>query len=168
MSAIEPRATNPIDDHILRLAGVYSPNEISAQLKGVVSPGKVASRVQTLLKARNWLTVTQERLLITWRLKDLLRQIEERGLTDDNAKLRISLYKELAVQLEKTDKATTADLTTYHRNQGIIMGQVVDQALAYMKGALRDEVEPAKWDALLQEAMYSAQLEIARHETIEE
>ena len=48
------------------------------------------------------------------------------------------------------------------------MGEDVDQALAYMKGALREKVDPELWEELVREAMLHAQAEIAKHEMIEE
>lgn len=164
---MEYRSVSPIDDKILQLAATHSPEEISLQLGSVASPGRIAARVQTLLRSRDWLTDTQDDLLVTYRLQRMLMEFENQRLDIDNAKMRLSLLKEIGSRLEKRKAATDVDLGRLYGNQGRIMGQAVDNALTYMKGALREKVDPKLWDELVQEALLSAQAEIAKHEEIE-
>ncbi|MDF2506234.1 MAG: hypothetical protein K0Q52_93, partial [Microbacterium sp.] len=51
---------------------------------------------------------------------------------------------------------------TYNQNVGAVLGRVVDMSLSYMKGALRDQVDPEKWDELTQEALVLAWNEIEK------
>ena len=168
MDTEEPRKPNRLDDQILSLAGTMSPEEISREIKGVVSPGKIASRVQTLLKSRNWLSRAQERELIAYKLKSILLELEGRYATDDNMKIRITLIKEIGAQLDRAEKTTSQDLTTYSRNQGAILGRVVDIAFSSAKRALRDKVDSEEWDEVVREALFAAQLEISKHEIDDE
>lgn len=156
-----------IDEKILRYAATYSPEEISVKLGGIASPGRIAARVQALLHSRDWLTSTQQDQLITFKLQRILLDFEDRVLDVDNAKIRISLLKDIGVRLEKRQAATEVDLGRLYANQGAIMGRVFDNALTYMEGALRDKVDPELWAKLKEEALYSAQAEVAKYEAIE-
>jgi len=129
MGELEPRKRSAPDDQILRLAGTHSPHEISREMHGILSPAAIAARLQTLLKAKNWLTLTQERALTAWKLKDILRQLEEQFLSDNNAKIRVSVIKEITANLDRAEATTNADLDRLYGNQAIIMGQVIERAL---------------------------------------
>ena len=165
---IVARPANKIDDKILQLADSHSPSEISRALNGVISPARVASHTQTLLKSKAWLTAVQEDMLISYKMKQVLIGLEGQYLDLDHALARVKILKEIGVRLDKRQAATEADLSVLYANQGRIMGQVVDNALTYMKGALREKVDPELWEELVKEAMYSAQAEIAKHEAIDE
>jgi len=164
---LDKRPVSQIDDKILQMAGSYSPEEVSAALGGIASPGRIAARTQVLLSSRDWLTATQEDQHVTFKLKRMLSDFEERYMDLDNATMRLKLLKEIGARLEKRSAATEIDLGKLYGNQGRIMGQAVDNALTYMKGALREKVDPDLWDELVQEAMLSAQSEIAKHQAIE-
>jgi len=168
MGELEPRKRSAPDDQILRLAGTHSPHEISREMHGILSPAAIAARLQTLLKTKSWLTLAQERALNSWKLKDILRQLEEQFLSDNNAKIRVSVIKEITANLDRTEAATNTDLEKLYSNQGVIMGRVVDTALTYMKGALREQVDPALWDELVKESLFSAQEEISKHMAVED
>ena len=168
MSAMEVRKPNPIDDKILRLAGSRSPEEISRALGGTVSPEKVASHLQTLLRQKDWLTATQQDALITYRMQSVLSELEDRFLDIDHAKVILQYLKALGDRLDKRAAATDHDLTTLYSNQGQIMARAYDIALSYMKGALRDDVDPEKWDTLAQDALTHAQAELAKYELTEQ
>jgi hypothetical protein len=165
---IAPRPANKIDDKILQLADNHSPEEISRALGGVISPAKVAAHTQTLLKSKNWLTAAQEDALISYKMKRILLTLEGRFMDNDNFSARLKLLKEIGGRLDKRETAKDADLNKLYNNQGRIMGQVVDLALTFMKGALRKEIDADQWDALVQEALRNAQAEIAKHEAIDE
>ena len=167
-SEIQLKSANKVDQKILQLAGSHSPAEISARLGGVVSAGAVASRVQTLLKAKDWLTTAQEEQLLLWELKMALVEINERTMDKDMLKVKLAYTKAITDRLDKRLASTDIDLGVLYQNQGRIMGQVVDSALSYMKGALREQVDATLWEDLVKEAMYSAQAEIAKHEAIEQ
>jgi len=158
------RSANRVDDKILAMAGTHSPEEISLALGGVVSPAKIAAHTQSLLRSKNWLTATQEDRLITIRLNNMLLDLEERyrNLDLDSVKVRLSILKEIGARLDKRAAATTEDLNKLYGNQGRIMAQAFDLALSYMKGALRDAVDPEKWEELKQEGLRNAQLQLTR------
>ena len=162
------RPANKIDDKILQLADSHSPEEISHALNGVVSPAKVAAHTQTLLKSKDWLTDVQEDALISYKMKKVLIGLEGQFMDLDHALARLKVLKEIGNRLDKRKAATDTDLNKLYANQGRIMGQVVDIALGYVKGALRDKVDPDLWDDIVKEAMYSAQAEIAKYEAVEE
>jgi hypothetical protein len=157
----------PLDDQILQLADSHSPEEISEKMNGVLSPEVVASRLQMLLKSKNWLTAAQEDALITLKLKRVLVELEGKFLDIDNAKMRLSFLKEIGSRLDKRSAASETDLTKLYDNQGAIMGRVYDSALSYMKGALRESVNAELWDELAREALMNAQVELAKHQAIE-
>lgn len=164
------RSSNKFDDKVLAMAGTHSPEEISEALGGTVSPAKIAAHTQSLLRSKNWLTATQEDRLITIRLNNMLLDLEDRFRTIDldSVKVRLAILKEIGARLDKRAAATTEDLNKLYGNQGRIMAQAFDLALSYMKGALREAVDPEKWEELKQEGLRNAQLQLTRHQAEEE
>lgn len=162
MSQLEVLPARPLDVKLLQLADSHSPEEIGERLR--LSPKAVAARITELLKMRDWLTAAQEDALITLKMKRILVQLEDRYLDLDNAMMQLRLLKEIGNRLDKRQAATSVDLSTYNQNVGRVLGQVVDSSLAYMKGALREQVDPELWDTLVMEAMQHARTEIAKNE----
>lgn len=162
------RPANKADDAILSLAASHSPEEISIALGGTIKPETIAAHTQTLLKSKNWLTAIQEDRLITIRLNNLLADLERRGWDIDNVKVRLSILKEIGNRLDKRTQATDEDLNKLYGNQGRIMAQAFDLALSYMKGALREAVDPEQWETLKQEGLRNAQLELSRYQAEDE
>lgn len=146
-----------IDQVILRHASSRSPEEISQMLNGVITPERVAAQAKHLLSSRSWLTAAEEDELVLNKLHDLLTTLEDRFLDNDGAIVQLRLLKEIGNRLDKRRVATQVDLETYDRNVARVLGQVVDNALTYMKGALRGDVDPELWDQLVVEAMRHAQ-----------
>lgn len=161
------QGANQWDAKMLQLADSHSPTEISIALGGIISPEKVASRVQVLLRQKNWLTAAQEDALITYKLKMMLLEFEGKHLDKDTGMMRFRILDKLGARLERRTSATEEDLDKLYGNQGRLMGKVVDNALSYMKGALREKVDAEHWDALVSEALMSAQAEIAKHEAVD-
>jgi hypothetical protein len=162
------RPANRANDAILSLAASHSPEEISVALGNTVSPATIAAHTQTLLKSKNWLTAIQEDRLITIRLNNLLADLERRAWDIDNVKVRLSILKEIGNRLDKRTAATDEDLNKLYGNQGRIMGQAFDLALSYMKGALREAVDPEQWEMLKSEGLRNAQLELSRYQAEDE
>ena len=158
------RPANKMDDTILRFAGSHSPEEISYMLGGLVSPQRVAARVQELLASKSWLTQQQEQRRLYLTLSGVLAELQGRYLDVDNAKVILQLIKEQSRQLEVASRAQETDLNKLYDNQGRIMARIFDMALSYIRGALRDEIDPDRWDELQAEALLMAQGEIAKHE----
>lgn len=158
------RAANKVDSKILAMAATHSPEEISIALGGTIKPDKIAAHTQTLLRSKNWLTAAQEDRLLTIRMNNMLIELEARYLDIDNAKIRLSILKELGNRLDKRAAATQEDLDKLYGNQGRIMAKAFDLALSYMKGALREAVDPEKWEELKQEGLRNAQLQLSRHQ----
>lgn len=159
------RPANAVDDIILRYSGSHSPEEIAYMIEGgLISPERIASRTQELLKSKNWLTLAQQQQRLFLMLSSLLAKLQERYLDIDTAKVILATVKELFKQTESLGKATEDDLNKLYGNQGLIMARVVDGALSYMRGAFRDEIDPAKWDEVMVEALAHARDEIMRHQ----
>lgn len=164
MNEIVVRQGNAADDAILRYVNSHSPEEISHMLNGIISPERVMSRTQELLKSRGWLTLQQRQTNNHLQLSALLAKLQERYLDLDTAKVILATIKELFKQNEALGRATDEDLNKLYGNQGAIMARVVDGALGYMRGALREHVPAELWDTLLEEAMAHARDEIAKHQ----
>ncbi|QIK64522.1 hypothetical protein G7068_16230 [Leucobacter viscericola] len=165
---IATRPANAMDDKILQLAGSRSPEEISFMLGGLITPERIASRTQELLKSKNWLTQQQEQRRLYLTLSALLATLQDGYFDLDKAKVILATVKQLSAQAERLGAATEEDLNKLYGNQGRIMAQVVDGAFGYMRGALRERVPAELWDELMIEALSHARDEIAKHEAIEE
>jgi hypothetical protein len=75
--------------------------------------------------------------------------------------------KDVLDRLEKRQARITADLNTYNASVGQQLGHVVDLALTYMKGALRESVDAEKWDELVLDAIAVAAHEIEKKQIAE-
>ena len=153
-----------VDDTILRYADSRSPEEISRMLGGMVSPAQVAAHTKRLLTSRDWLEKKEQEDLAFYQLKATLAELREGYRDVATRKLELQYISKLFDRIDKRSLVTEDQLHTYNANVGRIMGRVVDMALSYMKGALREEVDAAKWDALMLEALGHARKEIAKHE----
>ncbi|MDL5351205.1 hypothetical protein [Microbacterium sp. zg-YB36] len=153
-------ARNELDAKILRLADHCSPEEISRELGGALSPARVAAHTKALLKSQDWLTDAEQDAIVTWKMRRILAKLEEQYMDLDNAKAQLAALKLIGERLDKRRAATQLDLTTYSETVGRQLGRVVDLSLTYMKGALRDEVDPDRWDELVQEAVLMAREKI--------
>lgn len=162
------RGANKVDATIYQFADSESPAEISRRLGGVISPQAVAARTQTLLASKDWLTTQQEGQLIDLRLRKILVTLEDRFLDIDSAMMQLKLLKEMGNRLDKRAASTSLNLDSLYGNQGKLMAKAYDIALSYIKGALREQIDPDKWDELAKEALGHAQAELAKHEAIEQ
>lgn len=162
MNEVAVRPANALDDKIIQYAGSHSPEEISFMLGGMVSPERIMSRTHELLKTRGWLTIAQSQQRLHLVLNQLLAKMQDKYLDIDNAKVMLAMVKELFSQTERMGRATDDDLNKLYSNQGILMVRVVDKAMGYMRGALRDKVPAELWDELLAEALEAARDEIAK------
>lgn len=164
----ELRPANKMDETILRYADSHSPEEISYMLGGIVSPTRIMSRTAELLKSKNWLDRQQRQQRLYLVLSTMLSNLQDKYLDINTAKVILATVKELFAQARELSATTEDDLNKLYGNQGIIMARVVDKALGYMRGALRDEVPAERWDELMAEALQYAREEIAAYEEIEE
>jgi hypothetical protein len=153
-----------VNETILRYADTKSPEEISQMLGGLITPARVASQTKELLTSRNWLDQIDQERLVFHKLRALLTNLEGQYTSLDNAKVQLSLIKVIFDRADKIMARNDVHVDTYNQNVGRIMGRVVDIALSYMRGALREEVDAARWDELMVEAMQHARTEIAQHE----
>ncbi len=167
MSQIAIRPPNKVDETILRLADSHSFEEISKRLGGIVSPASVGARLHFLLKSKNHLDQLEQMQLNEWKLKNLLVELEGKYHDDNNVKLQLQLIKEILKRLDARAAATDTDLNQLYANQGRIMSQAFDIALSYMKGALRDEINPEVWDEVREEALRHAEAELDSRTAIE-
>jgi hypothetical protein len=153
-----------IDDALLEAAVMdLSAEETSARLRGALSPARVMLRWKELLRSNTWLEAAErEQALLRVLQSNLVDLQSAEGLGADGYKIQLSIIRELFARLDKRQAATQEELNTYNQNVGAVLGRVVDMSLSYMKGALRDQVDPEKWDELTQEALVIAWNEIEK------
>lgn len=157
-----------IDDKVLSLADRLSPEEISREIGGVLSPAGVRVRLNHLLRERDWLESTQKEQLILRRMNKVIDELEDRTKYDlDSAKVLLQYLKASADRLDKRNAAREIDLNTLYGNQAKIMARAYDIALAHMRGALRGEIEAAVWDEAAREALMYARAELEKHQAVE-
>ena len=149
-----------LDDALLDGAVLgLSPEQISDRIGGVLTPARVAIKLRELLSASNWLEDAERERAVLHLLERKL--VELNKFNDlDTAKLVLAYGKELLVNLNKRKAVVEDQLLTYDRNVGQQLGHVVDLALGYMQGALREKVDPETWDRTKQEALALAWREI--------
>lgn len=150
------RKPNPIDEKILQLAGNHSPEEISAALGGTVSPAKVASHLQVLLKQKDWLTVQQQEQLLMHRLQRILAQLEDQYLTLDSAKVILQYLKAIGDRWDKRAAATQINLESLYGNQARLMAQAIQLAFEralFELQKLHPEVDESEVRLVLGEAL---------------
>lgn len=158
-------ATSDLDVQILKLADHSTPEQIAATLGGVLTPARVRLRLSEMLESNNWPSDAQREQLTLWKMNRLLSRIENMIGADfdlNNLKLQLATLKEIGNRLDKRRAATEVDLNTYHRNVAMEMVRVYDIALAYIKGALREQVDPAKWDEAARDALLHAREEVMK------
>lgn len=154
-----------IDDALLEGAVLgLSAEEISGRIGGALSPARVMVHTREMLRGGNWLDDAERELAILRMLNKNLVELHQMALDTDGAKIQLQYAKELMDRLAKRRGAVESDLNTYNANVGRQLGHVVDLALTYMKGALREKIDPQAWDGLVLDAMAVAQVEIERHQ----
>lgn len=166
-TTIEPIRANALDQRLLANAANMSPDELSRLIGGVMSPVQVAAHVKKLLAARDWLTEAELDNLITYKLQSALTRLESQFEDADNMRNQLGFLKEIGNRLDKRRQATQFDLNALYGNTGRLMAQLFDMVLAYMRGALRDDIDIDRWDELADEAMQHARTEIERREAIQ-
>lgn len=162
---IEVLAVRPFDAKLLALcAEGMSMQEISERLNSVISPAAAGARIKDLYKMRDWLTAAEQDQQIVMEMRRILGTLKSRYEDGDNLTLQLKVLDKIGGRLDKRAAATTADLNTYSANIGRQLGRVVDKAMSYMQGALREQVDTDVWDELKKEALEHARVEIARNE----
>lgn len=160
-AVIQVDRVKSVDDQILELAAMeLSPLEISRRLGGIVNPAQVRLRVDELTKSATWLTAIQQEHALLSILRTNLLEMRSQALDADNAKLQHQYVETLLKRADRRQEVTKNQLETYDANVGAQLGAVVDEALAYMKGAFREEIDPLKWEATVGEAMEHAWVRI--------
>jgi len=150
-----------VDDQLLELAAMeFSPEEISRRMGGIINPAQVRLKVDELTKNGNWLTAVQQEHALLSMLRTNLMEMRSETFDLDNIKLQHTYVETLLKRADRRQEITASQLETYDANVGAQLGAVVDAALSYMKGALREEVDAAKWDALVAEALEDAWVKI--------
>lgn len=156
-----------IDDQlIMGAARGMTPEDISREINGILTPARVMVRTRELLKAPDWLTRAQQEQSLLIVLRNRVHQLQrESGL--DAIKVQAGIIKDLLGQLDKQYERTEADLNSYSQNVGRQLGHVVDLVLTYMRGAMREEIDLEKWDASIEEALVLAASEIEKKQAVE-
>ena len=160
-------SSKEIDATLMRMADSASPEQISAELKGVLSPMRVRARIQELVTSTDWLTNTQQEWFVVQKMREILRRLEGQFQDNDSLQLQLRTLKEIGTRLDKRRDVMDVDLATYSANTGRQLLHVVDVALSYMRGALRDEIDAERWDELFGEALNLAQVEVEKKQQIE-
>lgn len=149
-----------IDDQlIMGAARDLSAEEMSREIGGILSPARVMVRTRELLRSGNWLEEKEKEQALLLVLRNRVYELQT-AKDLDSIKVQASIIKELLGQLDKRSKSNEHDLTTYSRNVGAALGRVVDETLAYMKGAFRDQIDHQKWDEAIKEALLMASIRI--------
>lgn len=157
---------NAIDQRLLRDAASMSPAELSRAIEGLMSPAQVAAHVKKLLADKDWLTEAEQDNLITLKLQGILSDLEKQFQDNEGRELQLKFLKEIGNRLDKRRAATQVDLNTLYGNTGRLMAELFDMVVSYMRGALRDEIDPVRWQELQDEAMQHARHEISKREAI--
>lgn len=145
-----------IDDLLIELAASgKSREEISRRIGGVLSPERVDQRVNEILKAPDWLTRAQQEVALIRLLQVNIVDLQA-SPSLDSMKLVLAYIREVFAQMQKHGQATERDLNTWNENTGRELGRIVDKALSYMQGALREKVDPDMWEQVKLEAMQAA------------
>lgn len=153
-----------IDDQlIMGAANGLSPEDISRSIGGILTPARVMVRTRELLKAGDWLEDKEQEQALLIVLRNRVAELQN-SKDLDSIKVQTSIIKELLAQIEKRSKSNAADLNTYSRNVGAVLGRVVDETLAYMKGAFREEIDHQKWDEAIKEALLMASVRIGENQ----
>lgn len=158
-------SVSTLDAKMLSMADYMSPEQISQKLGGTISPARVRLRLGELLEQSDWVTEAQREKLLVRRLHIVLSSIESRPGSEwdlDGLKVQLATLKELGNRLDKRAARTDVDLETWDRNVAMEMARVYDLALAFLKGALRSEIDPDRWDELAREALDHAQAELMK------
>lgn len=140
-----------------------SAEEISERIGRHLSPARVIQKTKELLRGGDWLDLAEKESALLRLLQERVIELQ-RAHDLDSIKIQGGLIKDLLIRLDKRRAAVDSDLNTYNENVGRQLGHVVDLTLTYMKGALRDQVDPAKWDELVADALVMAQVEIEKRQ----
>lgn len=163
-AVVQVKARSEIDDKLLALAGTCTPEEISKRLNGSISPERAASRIKELLRSPNWLSAQEQEARIWLMLEQTLEELRGQFLSIDQAKVQLTYMKELLGRIDIRKKASEGDLNRLYSNQGVLMAQAYDIALAYMKGKLSAHIDAEEWDRASAEAILHARAELAKYE----
>lgn len=142
---------NDLDTKMLSLADHMSPEAISRELGGVISPARVAVRVKELLTSSNWLTDYEQEQLVIDKMRKILRKLDERYLDLDNAKVQLQLLRAVAERLDKRRSATQDELNSLHANHAQLLYECLQ--ILIEKAALDEEARNSV-RAALPEAVY--------------
>lgn len=151
-----------IDQTILRYADSESPEEISARFNGAITPERVAAQAKKLLADANWLTAAEQEELVIRRMRKIVADMEGAYQDLDTQKAQIAALESIAKRLDKRRENIQIDLETYDANVGREMARGYDIALGFMKGALRDEIDPEVWDSIAKDALIHAGQEVMK------
>ena len=146
------------------MADTHSPEEISDELGGVLSPARVRIEISRLVGERDWLTEAQEQQMLNIRLKKVISTLEKNAeISLDHAKVYLQYLRVIGERLDKAAARTEVDLNVLYANQARMMVQAFQLALAHMRGALVGEIDPEVWDASVREALEYAQAELSQY-----
>src|SRR5690606_18325977 len=127
-----------------------SPEDTSREIGGIMSPARVMVRTRELLRSPDFVDEKQKEQALLLGLRNRIYELQKS--TDlDSSKVQAALINDLLAQIDKRSKANEHDLNTFNANVGRLLGQVIDRTLSYMRGAFREEIDPAKWDEALEE-----------------
>mgnify|MGYP003135693562 CR=1 FL=1 len=161
MAAPGDIAKSKTDERMLLLADSHSPEEISRDLGGLVSPARVASHVKGLLKNRDWLEEAEQDQIVTWKMRRLLRKLEEQYTDLNNVKVQLQLLKAIGERLDRRAALTEEQKSQLYANQAQIMFDAIRLAFSNALDELQarvpeltEEDARAALDRALPEAVY--------------
>lgn len=151
-------ASDDINDRILRLADTHSPEEISRELKGLLSPARVRLKLNDLLSknGRSWLDDVQREEILMWRLQKVVAQLERNSAVSlDHTKVLVQTLKLVGERLDKRQAANQVDLKALYSNQAQIMYEAIRLAFTDVVETLR-QAAPEITDRQAREALGKA------------
>ncbi len=154
------------DQLIMGAARDLSPEDVSREIGGIMSPARVMIRTRELLRSPDFLDEKQKEQALLLVLRNRIYELQN-AKDLDSIKVQASLIKDLLTQIDKRSKANEHDLNTFNANVGRWLGHVVDLVLTYMRGAMREDIDLEKWDASIEEALVMATNEIAKRQAVE-
>lgn len=153
-------AADSLDDALLDAATLgLSPAETARRLDGAITPARVIVRTRELLAEGDWLTeLERERAL----LRTLEARIVElqRAHDLDSIKVQGTLVSRVLDQLNRRNTTIEDQLGRFNAEVGRFMGGVIFEFAGLLRGALLNEIDPARWAALQAEALQGALLAI--------
>ena len=151
------------EESLVELASQGLSRQAIAERVKIYDAEQVDRKIKEALAAPDWLTeAQQERAMLRMvqinlaALRDMATGLGDVDAYHDNAKIQLAYIDRIFARFDKRRQVVEDDLEKWNANVGREIGAIVDEALAYMKGALRNEISGDDWETLKADAMRHA------------